>query len=61
MEGVGKPHTAKNNEITNNWNNDISCMLTLLLDLDLENCKHLVFVEQSVHAELSCSKIELLK
>jgi hypothetical protein len=36
MEGIGKPHTDKYEEIINDWNNDGCCMLISLLLLDLE-------------------------
>jgi hypothetical protein len=56
MEGIGKPHTSKYNEITNNWNYDASCTLTSLPVWDLENFRCLVFVVQSVHVSESLSK-----
>jgi hypothetical protein len=48
MEGIEKPHMVKYKAITNDWNNDDSCMLTSLPVWDLENFKRLVFVVQSV-------------
>jgi hypothetical protein len=48
MEGREKPHMFKYKAITNDWNYDASCMLTLLPVWDLENFKRLVFVVQSV-------------
>jgi hypothetical protein len=48
MEGIGKPHTDKYKEITNDWNYDASCTLTSLLLWDLEKFNRLIFVAQSV-------------
>jgi hypothetical protein len=50
MEGREKPHADKYKAITNDWNYNASCTLTLLLTWDLENFKSLVFVVQIVHA-----------
>jgi hypothetical protein len=48
MEGRELTQTVKYKEVVNDWNYDSSCMLTLLLDSDLENFKSLVFVAQTV-------------
>jgi hypothetical protein len=48
MEGIEKPHTDKNKEITNNWNYDASCTVTSLPVWNLQNFKRLIFVVQSV-------------
>jgi hypothetical protein len=49
MEGREKPDMDKYKEFVNDWNYDVSCMLTSFLVLDFENFKHLIFVGQSVH------------
>jgi hypothetical protein len=43
----------KYKEITNDWNHDASCMLTLLLVWNLENFKWLIFVAQNVEDSLN--------
>jgi hypothetical protein len=43
----------KYKEITNDWNYDVSCMLTSLLVWDLKNFKCLIFFAQSVHVYIS--------
>jgi hypothetical protein len=52
MEGIEKPHPDTYKEITNDWTYGESCMLISLLIWDLQNFKRLVFVVQSVHANV---------
>jgi hypothetical protein len=42
-------------EIVNDWNYDARRMLTLLLILDLENFKPLIFVAQSLHKGITAA------
>jgi hypothetical protein len=47
MEGRGKPHIGKYQEITNDWNFDARCMLTSLSSSNSEHLKSLIFVAHS--------------
>jgi hypothetical protein len=54
MEARRIPHMDKHKGITEDWNCDATCMLTLLPLSGLENLKHLIFIVQSIHKKIIC-------
>jgi hypothetical protein len=47
MESREEPRADIYKEITNGWNYDTSCMLTLLQVWDLGNFEHLIYVAEN--------------